>query len=50
MPLLLLKIHKKISVSNLNKKSQEKIFLIDHIYGDLKEKMLRISHIGDYTV
>lgn len=39
-----------ISVSNLNKKLQEKGFLIANGYGDLKEKTFRISHMGDYTV
>lgn len=40
----------EISVSNLNKKLQEKGFLIANGYGDLKEKTFRISHMGDYTV
>ena len=39
-----------ISVSNLNKKLQERGFLIANGYGDLKEKTFRISHMGDYTV
>ncbi|MEG0855613.1 MAG: alanine--glyoxylate aminotransferase family protein [Terrisporobacter sp.] len=39
-----------ISVSNLNKKLQQRGFLIANGYGDLKEKTFRISHMGDYTV
>lgn len=39
-----------ISVSNLNKKLQERGFLIANGYGDLKEKTFRISHMGDYTL
>ena len=39
-----------ISVSNLNKKLQERGFLIANGYGNLKEKTFRISHMGDYTV
>lgn len=39
-----------ISVSNLNKKLQDRGFLIADGYGDLKEKTFRISHMGDYTV
>lgn len=39
-----------ISVSNLNKKLQDRGFLIANGYGDLKEKTFRISHMGDYTV
>ncbi|MGL5328029.1 MAG: pyridoxal-phosphate-dependent aminotransferase family protein [Peptostreptococcaceae bacterium] len=38
-----------ISVSNLNKKLNERGFEIANGYGDLKEKTFRISHMGDYT-
>ena len=48
--LTVVKNTKGISISNLNKKLQERGFLIANGYGDLKEKTFRISHMGDYTV
>ena len=48
--LTVIKTTQGISVSNLNKKLQERGFLIANGYGDLKEKTFRISHMGDYTV
>lgn len=48
--LTVIKNTKGISISNLNKKLQERGFLIANGYGDLKEKTFRISHMGDYTV